>query len=350
MPRWRACPISPSGRMRPGSRKSGSPPSRTRCAACTGRPTPDDILPEGSAWSRLAYDELLAGQLALALVRAHLRRPAGRTTAGSGQLRKKLIAALPYKLTRIADPRGRRHRRRSRQARAHAAAAAGRRGVGQDRRRAARGHHRDRKRPAGGADGADRTPGAAAFQHHRALGRRHRRHRRDPHRPRARPRAQRASGAARRWRDPDADRHARAVPGRRPIPRPRARDRRRAAPLRRPPAAYARAQGRGRRRAGDDRDADPAHAGADLFRRHGHVGAAREARRPPADRHPHRPARSPERGRRRGRPRARRGPARLLGLPAGRGIREQRPRRRRGALRRASRSGSATRPISCTAA
>ena len=60
---------------------------------------PDDILPEGLAWSRLAYDELLAGQLALALVRAHLRRPAGRTTAGSGELRKRLIAALPYKLT-----------------------------------------------------------------------------------------------------------------------------------------------------------------------------------------------------------------------------------------------------------
>ncbi len=60
---------------------------------------PEDILPEGPAWSRLAYDELLAGQLALALVRAHLRRPAGRATAGAGELRKKLIAALPYSLT-----------------------------------------------------------------------------------------------------------------------------------------------------------------------------------------------------------------------------------------------------------
>src|SRR5262249_53312654 len=35
----------------------------------------------------------------LALVRAHLRRPAGRATAGTGELRKKLIAALPYSLT-----------------------------------------------------------------------------------------------------------------------------------------------------------------------------------------------------------------------------------------------------------
>ena len=64
------------------------------------RPTdPADLLPEGLAWSRLAYDEFLAGQLALALVRAHLRRQAGRATPGTGQLRKKLIDALPYSLT-----------------------------------------------------------------------------------------------------------------------------------------------------------------------------------------------------------------------------------------------------------
>jgi ATP-dependent DNA helicase RecG len=60
---------------------------------------PADLQPEGLAWTRLAYDEFLAGQLALALVRAHLRRPAGRVTAGTGHLRKKLIEALPYSLT-----------------------------------------------------------------------------------------------------------------------------------------------------------------------------------------------------------------------------------------------------------
>jgi ATP-dependent DNA helicase RecG len=60
---------------------------------------PADVLPDGLAWSRLAYDEFLAGQLALALVRAHLRRPAGRTTSGTGHIRKKLIEALPYTLT-----------------------------------------------------------------------------------------------------------------------------------------------------------------------------------------------------------------------------------------------------------
>jgi ATP-dependent DNA helicase RecG len=58
-----------------------------------------DILPDGRFWSRLAFDELLAGQLALALVRAQLRRPAGDRNAGDGHLRNKIIDALPYALT-----------------------------------------------------------------------------------------------------------------------------------------------------------------------------------------------------------------------------------------------------------
>ena len=58
-----------------------------------------DILPDGPFWSRLAFDELLAGQLALALVRAQLRRPAGDRHAGDGHLRNRIIDALPYALT-----------------------------------------------------------------------------------------------------------------------------------------------------------------------------------------------------------------------------------------------------------
>ncbi|WP_425909296.1 ATP-dependent DNA helicase RecG [Nitrobacter sp. TKz-YC02] len=58
-----------------------------------------DILPEGRFWSRLAFDELLAGQLALALVRTQLRRPAGSRHAGDGHLRNRIIDALPYALT-----------------------------------------------------------------------------------------------------------------------------------------------------------------------------------------------------------------------------------------------------------
>ncbi|HUN95725.1 MAG TPA: ATP-dependent DNA helicase RecG [Bradyrhizobium sp.] len=58
-----------------------------------------DILPDGPFWSRLAFDELLAGQLALALVRAQLRRPEGDRNAGDGHLRGRIINALPYALT-----------------------------------------------------------------------------------------------------------------------------------------------------------------------------------------------------------------------------------------------------------
>jgi len=67
---------------------------------------PDDILPTSAAWSRLAYDELLAGQLALALTRAHMRRVSGRRTTGDGKLREKIIAALPYRLTASQERAG----------------------------------------------------------------------------------------------------------------------------------------------------------------------------------------------------------------------------------------------------
>src|SRR4051812_19470700 len=60
---------------------------------------PDAMEPGSKAWTRLAYDELLAGQLALAMVRTHLRRPTGRATSAIGKLRDKLVEALPYSLT-----------------------------------------------------------------------------------------------------------------------------------------------------------------------------------------------------------------------------------------------------------
>ena len=48
---------------------------------------------------RLAYDELLASQLALALVRASNRRKAGRANAGDGSLVRRIVGALPFSLT-----------------------------------------------------------------------------------------------------------------------------------------------------------------------------------------------------------------------------------------------------------
>ena len=48
---------------------------------------------------RLAYDELLANQLALLLVRRHLRRTRGRSLHGTGEVMRKIATALPFRLT-----------------------------------------------------------------------------------------------------------------------------------------------------------------------------------------------------------------------------------------------------------
>lgn len=61
--------------------------------------SPDDLEPGNPARERLAYDELLANQLALALVREGVRRGAGRAVSGDGSLRKQVVASLPYSLT-----------------------------------------------------------------------------------------------------------------------------------------------------------------------------------------------------------------------------------------------------------
>lgn len=59
-----------------------------------------DLEPETLIRQRLAYDELLANQLALALVRVHMRKQAGRSITGTGKLQQKIIEALPFELTR----------------------------------------------------------------------------------------------------------------------------------------------------------------------------------------------------------------------------------------------------------
>ena len=61
--------------------------------------TEAELLPSAPARARLAYDELLANQLALAVIRARLKRRAGRPLAGTGKLRKAILAALPFTLT-----------------------------------------------------------------------------------------------------------------------------------------------------------------------------------------------------------------------------------------------------------
>lgn len=59
----------------------------------------EDISASSPARQRLAYDELLAKQLSLALVRRELRAKKGRSIKGTGAMREKIINALPFSLT-----------------------------------------------------------------------------------------------------------------------------------------------------------------------------------------------------------------------------------------------------------
>jgi len=58
-----------------------------------------DLSPMQPARARLAYDELLASQLAIALVRHHNRTVVGHSTTGDGRLRRTMLASLPFHLT-----------------------------------------------------------------------------------------------------------------------------------------------------------------------------------------------------------------------------------------------------------
>jgi ATP-dependent DNA helicase RecG len=61
--------------------------------------TEADLLPSTPSRARLAYDELLANQLALVVIRARLKRRAGRRLAETGKVRKAILVALPFTLT-----------------------------------------------------------------------------------------------------------------------------------------------------------------------------------------------------------------------------------------------------------
>lgn len=66
-----------------------------------------ELQPNNPARQRLAYDEILANQMALLLLREHHKRLTGRPLAAAakngGALREKLRAALPFALTRAQE-------------------------------------------------------------------------------------------------------------------------------------------------------------------------------------------------------------------------------------------------------
>jgi ATP-dependent DNA helicase RecG len=58
-----------------------------------------DLSPANPFRARLAYDELLSNQVALALIRRHMRKARGRKVQGSGALRARVAHVLPFELT-----------------------------------------------------------------------------------------------------------------------------------------------------------------------------------------------------------------------------------------------------------
>ena len=75
-------------------------PSWTEALAAVHAPQSDaDLAASSPARERLAYDEILASQLAVALVRARRRRRAGRELAGTRQLQTRAEAQFGFALT-----------------------------------------------------------------------------------------------------------------------------------------------------------------------------------------------------------------------------------------------------------
>jgi ATP-dependent DNA helicase RecG len=99
-------------------RQRGWPGAATALARLHRPDEPSDVSPASPPWQRLAYDELLAGQLALALVRQSLKSQPGRSVSGDGRIRARIADALPFGLTgsqrqalaEIAEDMGSSHR------------------------------------------------------------------------------------------------------------------------------------------------------------------------------------------------------------------------------------------------
>lgn len=78
---------------------AGWPDLKTALIAAHGPRQTKDLSPESPPRARLAYDELFAHQLTLALARAQNKRKPGRASRGDGHLQARVMAALPYQPT-----------------------------------------------------------------------------------------------------------------------------------------------------------------------------------------------------------------------------------------------------------
>jgi ATP-dependent DNA helicase RecG len=84
----------------PGQKARAGWPGFTEAAHAAHDPVgPGDLALSDPARERMAYDELLAHQITLALARANQRRKKGQATRGDGRLQQRVLEALPYKPT-----------------------------------------------------------------------------------------------------------------------------------------------------------------------------------------------------------------------------------------------------------
>ncbi|MBB2674612.1 UNVERIFIED_ORG: ATP-dependent DNA helicase RecG [Rhizobium esperanzae] len=81
------------------AQKQGLPPIRDSFHMLHEPRDPADIDPQAPARRRLAYDEFLAGQLSLSLVRQRLRKVAGQPVQATGAVSGKILKTLPFSLT-----------------------------------------------------------------------------------------------------------------------------------------------------------------------------------------------------------------------------------------------------------
>ena len=63
----------------------------------------EDLLPVSTIRRRLAYDEILSNQLALALIRQKVRQQKGRSFIGNNKLYQKVLNTLPFALTQAQE-------------------------------------------------------------------------------------------------------------------------------------------------------------------------------------------------------------------------------------------------------
>jgi len=80
----------------PLKRREGWPDWHAAVQAVHAPESAADLAPAAAARARLAYDELFAHQVTLALARMRARRGKGRASVGTGVLQRKVLDSLPY--------------------------------------------------------------------------------------------------------------------------------------------------------------------------------------------------------------------------------------------------------------